>query len=130
VPHHVFDIVRLDAQSHELGLEELAETADAEAVSSFITLSEQAGLEIESVNELPHLFLSHRSGDIVHLVSNDRRVIGEILGRNLGMEVSSTSTLQVQAPALGIVRGRRIGPQKIRCGCNRCCMGWATHMAM
>jgi len=60
VAHHVIYVICLNAQSHELSLEELTKRVDAKVVASVMILLEKPGLVVEAVNQLVDLFLSYR----------------------------------------------------------------------
>src|SRR5208283_756216 len=55
------------------------------------------GFEVEIVNDLSYLFLANRTGDLIHLVSDEGRFIGNFFRRDHPVYTSFTSRLKVEA---------------------------------
>jgi len=62
--HHVVDVVRLNAQRHELRLEELAQAVNVEIIAFAIVESQQTGFEVQAVDKLVDLSLINRLHDL------------------------------------------------------------------
>ena len=68
MPHHVVDVIGLNAKRDELCLEELTQGMDTEVVACIAFPFQEAGLEVQIVDDLVELLLTNLTGRCVHFV--------------------------------------------------------------